>query len=93
MSTTVKQQVEAQCPACSGTGLYRGFAEPKDVAVVCVECNGSGKKVMTYIPFTERQKRKDVKYVQKSRGSFIGTGVGPTGGKSTYEEFLAGEMP
>ncbi len=85
--------VEAQCSACGGTGVYCGFAEPKGVGVVCSGCDGSGKQVITYIPFTSRKRRTGVKTVQVSRGTFIGTGVGPVGSSVSYKEFLDGKMP
>ena len=85
--------VETQCSACAGTGVYCGFAEPKGTGVVCLKCNGSGMKIVTYIPFTGRQSRSDVQIVRLSCGNFIGTGVGPVGTSVTYEEFLQGKMP
>lgn len=88
---TVK--IEVQCSSCNGTGIYCGFAEPKGVGVVCLRCDGSGKGELSYTPFTGRKERKDVKTVQRSRGSFIGTGVGPTGNSITYAEFIAGKRP
>lgn len=85
--------VEAECGSCDGTGIYRGFAEPKGVGVVCLNCDGTGRKVIKYKPFGGRRTRDDVKTVRRSAGSFIATGVGPTGGSVTYEEFLSGKMP
>jgi hypothetical protein len=63
------------------------------VGVVCLRCNGSGTQDLTYAPFVERLRRGDVMTVRRSRGTFIGTGVGPSGGSITYAEFLAGKMP
>lgn len=85
--------VECECDSCSGTGIYRGFAEPKGVGVVCLKCEGSAKTTLTYTPFKARKERQDVETVRNSAGSFIGTGVGPTGGSVTYKEFLSGKMP
>lgn len=85
--------VEAECGACGGTGVYCGFAEPKGIGVVCCQCDGSGKQVITYTPFTTRKRRTGVKTVQVSAGTFIGTRVGLVGSSVTYEEFLAGKMP
>jgi hypothetical protein len=79
--------------------LYRGFAEPPGVAVVCVDCGGSGCKKINvgetdvYTPFTERKRREHVKTVKRSRGSLVVFGVGPTGDGITYEQFLAGKLP
>ncbi len=86
-------KIKVECEACGGTGIYRGFAEPPGVGVVCLTCDGSGCTELTYKPFTSRKTRRDVKTVQRSRGSFVGTGVGPTGGSVAYSEFLNGKMP
>jgi len=88
-----QRSFEAECGSCGATGIYRGFAEPKGVGVVCLNCNGTGKVVKTYAPFAGRKERKDVQTVRQSAGSFIGTGVGPIGGSVTYREFLSGKMP
>ncbi len=85
--------LDTECLQCQGTGVYRGFAELKGVGVVCLECKGTGKKVMRYIPFTRRKIRRDVRTVRRSQGSFIATGVGPTGGGVSYQEFLNGKLP
>jgi hypothetical protein len=92
------EPVKAECSSCRATGLYRGFAEPEGVGVVCINCEGTGCRTIstpgvTYTPFTERKRRNDVKIVKLSRGTFIGTGVGPGGRGISYEEFLAGKMP
>lgn len=85
--------VKAECSRCSGTGLYCGFAEPKGVAVVCLGCDGTGCEEYHYTPFVARKPKAGVKTVQLSRGTFIGTGVGPAGTEVTYAEFCAGKMP
>lgn len=84
-----KVYVETQCSDCGGSGLYQGFAEPKDTAVVCLGCDGSGCKVIEYIPFTGRKRKNNpnIRYVQRSRGSVLVTGVGPTGNKITIDQF------
>lgn len=87
------QTVDAECSACRGSGVYRGFAEPQGVGVVCLQCDGSGCKKLSFEPFSGRKRRDDVRTVQLSRGSFIGTGVGPAGHSITYEEFLSGKRP
>ena len=88
-----KSQIEAQCGSCRGTGIYIGSTEPKGIGVVCLNCGGSGKAIIEYVPFTARQKRSDITTVRLSQGSFILTGVGSTGTEISYDDFLAGEMP
>ncbi len=87
--------VKAECRACHGTGLYQGFAESKDTAVVCTMCSGKGCEKVTYTPFEKRKKlsRRGVQFVQRSRGSLIATGVGPAGNRITLSEFYEGKMP
>lgn len=82
-----------ECCACDGTGLYVGFAEPKGTAVVCLQCDGSGCEEITLTPFVKRKGRRGIQTVSQSRGSFIRTGVSPTGGSITYQEFQQGKMP
>ncbi|HME04481.1 MAG TPA: hypothetical protein VKG38_15785 [Solirubrobacteraceae bacterium] len=91
MSQTLK--IEVECESCDGTGLYRGMAEPPGVAVVCLNCDGTGCVKLTFKSFHGLKKRRDVKTVQRSRGSFIGTGVGPAGRSITYGQFLEGRRP
>lgn len=85
--------VHTECGSCDGTGLYRGFAEPKGTAVVCIECGGSGCKEMTYKPFTTRKYCEGVRTVSRSRGTLIGTGVGKVGNSITYDAFQRGQLP
>ena len=89
----MKEEVKAECTACGATGVYQGFAEGRDEAVVCLECEGTGCKIIRYTPFTNRRRRKGVKVVRNSRGTFIATGVGGAGRAVTYKDFLAGKMP
>lgn len=86
-------RVEAECTSCSGTGIYHGFAEPKGVGVVCLTCDGTGRREIEYVPFTGLKKRNDIQTVQRSRGSLIFAGVGPTGNAVSYDEFLNGKRP
>lgn len=93
---------DCECRSCGATGLYCGFAEPRGVAVVCLECNGRGGIEYTFewkrediyaTRFKSRKPRTGIHTVRRSAGSFLATGVGPTGGSVTYEEFCAGKMP
>ena len=85
--------VKTECGSCGGTGLYCGFAEPKGTAVVCLNCSGTGCATLCYTPFERRKGRGDIATVARSRGSFIGTGVGPVGATVTYAEFQRGKQP
>ena len=78
---------------CGGSGVYAGCAEPKGVAVVCLACDGTGKQTSYFEPFVKRRQRKGIHWVQRSKGSFIMTGVGPMKNRITYPEFLNGKMP
>lgn len=89
----MKQSIEIECRSCRGTGLYSGFAEPKGVAVVCVHCEGTGKEIFEYEPFTGRKPKKGIKTVKCSQGAFVFSGVGPDGDSITYEEFQNGKFP
>jgi hypothetical protein len=88
--TTHLIKVEVACEACRATGLYKGFTEPKGVAVICLRCGGSGGRVLHLVPFKGRQVRSDVATVMYSGGSFIGASIGPDPDRPqmSYEEFL-----
>jgi hypothetical protein len=88
----LKQQVKSQCAACGGTGIYHGFAEPRGVGVVCIQCDGTGCYIIEYEPFTERKRRNDITTVQLSRGSTI-LSCGPSGNSVSYNDFLNGKLP
>ena len=87
--------VDAECSDCKGTGLYHGMAEPKDTAVVCQRCAGSGCKKIEYAPFSGRKRMQTpgLKYVTHSRGRNLVQGMGPTGNRITLDEFYGGRMP
>ena len=88
-----QKTIEIECPSCQGTGVYRGFAEPEGVAVVCLHYEGTGAGKIVYTPFTGRKRRTGIHTVRLSAGTFIVTGVGPRGPAVTYEEFLTGKVP
>lgn len=79
--------IKEECPSCSGTGLYSGFAEAKGEAVICLSCNGKGWSNYKYKEFTGRKMKQGIKKITCSRGAFIATGVGAVGKSMTYEEF------
>jgi len=89
--TPMRDTVRTVCLACDGTGLYRGMAEPEGIAVVCLICDGTGFKERKL--FVRRMPRKGINTVRRSKGSFIATGVGPTGSSITYQEFTEGKYP
>lgn len=86
-------EVKVECSSCGGSGVYCGFAEPKGTGVVCVYCDGTGGKTISYKPFEGLKKREGVRTVRRSAGTFIGTGVGPVGSSVSYDEFLNGKRP
>ena len=51
--------VPAVCPDCGGTGLYRGFFEPKGAATPCTNCGGEGWITEIDIPVQTFTKKKD----------------------------------
>lgn len=89
----MREFINIECNSCDGTGLYCGCAEPGGTAVVCSVCDGSGCVRFSYIPFTKRHGKRGIETVRRSRGTFIGTGVGPCGGSITYRDFQQGKMP
>jgi len=90
---TMQGVVEVECEACYATGLYSGFMEAEGEAVICHGCNGTGCATLTYTKFTKRRPKRGIKWVRESRGTFIGTGVGPVGGRITYADFKKGKRP
>lgn len=88
-----KMSVQAECGSCGATGIYRGMAEPEGVGVVCLTCKGTGAVKLEYTPFTARKRRKDVRIVHRTAGTFIAGPIGPTGQGVTYSQFLEGQLP
>lgn len=70
---TFDQQIE--CKSCDGTGLYVGMAERDGAAVICTQCKGTGcfDYKFTYVPFTKRIRRNDVRRVFKTSCGFVHT--------------------
>ncbi len=83
--------IQTECSSCSGSGLYRGMAEPRGVAVVCLTCKGTGCAELRYKPFVKRRERTDVDEVRLSRGPTI-LSCGPTGEAIPYREWLNGRI-
>jgi hypothetical protein len=86
----MKKLIETECADCSGTGLYVGMAEKGGVAVVCARCKGTGNRILTYTPFTQKHRRDDVStVVELNPGFFIST-KSEIGGIS-YEDWWTGK--
>lgn len=67
------------CAACSGTGLYVGFAENNGAAVACHPCKGLGHTELRveWEEFDERAERPNVRRVYECNpGIGIGAGQG-----------------
>lgn len=73
-----KQQIQAQCDSCGGTGLYSGFAEPEGTAVICRGCNGTGARIITFIPYEGRKRTRKIQRVMGDGGLWT----------ISYKEFL-----
>ena len=79
--------LKQECGSCRGTGIYQGFCEMPGEAVICLGCRGAGWIIHRYHEFTHLKRKRGVKEVRYSQGSFIGTGVGGRGNIMTYKEF------
>ena len=75
------ETVYAECGDCGSTGLYQGFMEGKNAAVVCLACGGYGCQEIRYKPFEKRRRRRGVKTIRHSRALVA------TGKAMTYREF------
>lgn len=64
---------EVECSSCSGTGLYVGMAERKGAAVICRNCEGTGKVDFsrTFKKFNGKKKREDVKRVYDGSHGYV----------------------
>lgn len=60
-----------ECQSCSGTGLYRGFAEPKGTAVVCCSCKGTGQTENGKVLFSGVKKKVGVERVYVDGGMWM----------------------
>jgi hypothetical protein len=78
----------AECKACDATGVYLGYPQVKDEAVECLVCNGTGKDLVFFVPFTRRKRRRGIVSVRISRGTFIATGVGGVGQGELYKDWF-----
>lgn len=88
-------KIEIECPSCSGTGLYSGFAEGAGCAVICHQCSGTGKSSYSYRPFTGRKLKKGILKVYRSG---CGYGSSATGemfdlAGCSYKQWQEGKRP
>lgn len=75
MSASFTIEIEEECKACKGTGVYIGMAERDGAAVVCFKCEGTGchKHSISYKKFEGRKLHPDVKWVyQCNPGVVVG---------------------
>lgn len=97
-------ECKIECQSCGGTGLYVGMAERDGAAVVCSHCKGTGcyNHKFTYISFTERVRRDDVRRVFKTSCGFVhtpedivfeGEDIKFSQSGASYEEWLIGKSP
>jgi hypothetical protein len=70
--TTYTLTGEVACDSCDGTGLYVGMAERSGAAVVCTNCNGTGKVEFkrTFKKFKNRKVRKGVERVYETAAGY-----------------------
>jgi len=101
-----KIEMEIECPACKGTGLYQGIGEGKGTAVVCRNCKGTGAYSYSYSynEFTGRKHKDGIERVYLSGTSYqsglgvinFSKGVGEIDMNKegvSYSQFLSGDMP
>lgn len=98
-------ELDVECPACGGTGLYVGMAERNGAAVVCSECRGIGcfHYKYEYKSFKKRKARGGVKRVFLRAGGYVHSAEDVTTEEGaliefsaagvSYEDWLAGEHP
>lgn len=63
--------VQGECESCRGTGLYQGFMEAKNEAVVCINCTGTGMVEVEMKPFTGRKKRRGITKIRFGSGLIL----------------------
>lgn len=93
------------CQSCGGTGLYSGMSERKGCAVICNDCDGTGREQFEfeYEVFKKRKGRKDIKRVFKDSCGYgscpndyttkEGRVIHYSKGGCTYQEWVKGVKP
>lgn len=77
--------VICECGECGGTGLYHGFMEGPGEYVICVRCRGTGKRELSYKPFTGRKNKNGVQKIRPGSGMIMDD---PSKAKwMSYDEF------
>ncbi len=77
LSMPKRFEVDAECEACKGTGIYVGIAERDGFGVQCHTCKGTGQEhlILEWKDFEGRKDREDVKQVlQVNPGICAGIG-------------------
>ncbi len=105
MSERKKIELDIECQACGGTGIYAGMGERDGAGVVCNRCDGTGEYHYTfeYKEFEGIIKRDNVTRVYKSSYGYcfapkkidfarIGE-IDLTQEGVSYAEFLEGKCP
>lgn len=82
-------RIKTNCPSCNGKGIYSGFAEGEDCAVVCSRCEGTGYSIEYITPFKKRLLSKNVKLVFEKNFGFGITKNSPGG--MSYTDWLKGK--
>ncbi len=107
MSTKFLKNVKCNCEACNGTGIkYDSFS---DVAILCMECLGSGYKLEPLILEDDNRYYKNDHFVLVEKELFFSKNVVPSvkfvtlanpyqsdescAEMVSYEDFLAGDLP
>lgn len=93
-----EQTIEIECKACIGTGLYCGIAERNGSAVICQQCDGTGRQEFKYKPFAGRNRRQNVNRVFKSSFGYVhsaedANGIKFSDGGVAYNDWLNGDVP
>ena len=83
----MKEQILIECRECLGTGLYKGFLEKEDEAVICLACDGTGCQKLSFTFFSKRKKRRGIKNIRHSGSRLIAAGAGGHDKSMSYSEF------
>lgn len=78
----MKLSVDTECSFCHCTGLCDAIFKPKDTAIICPSCKGTGCRTIIITPFKRRRAKKNIKTVANCIGNSI-----------SYQEFQEGKMP